>query len=63
MFKSPEIAKSEKSFWFFTTLIAFVTADFFSMMRAVFLMANTCVHKKPVYLKRDQEKYIRAITK
>ena len=42
--KSDEIPKSEKHFWFFTTLIVFVIAYVISMMRTGFLMANTCVH-------------------
>ena len=33
------------------------------MMRTGFLMANTCVHKWPVYLRRDQKNYIRALIK
>ena len=43
--KFDRIAKSEKLFWFFTTLIAFVIAYIISKMRTGFLMANTCVHK------------------
>ena len=42
--KSDQIPKSEKHFWFFTTLIVFVIAYVISMMRTGFLMANTCVH-------------------
>ena len=36
MFKSPYIAKSEKPFWFLTTLTAFVIAYVFSMIRTGF---------------------------
>ena len=43
--KSERIAKSEKLFWFLTILIAFVIAYIFSIMRAGFSMANTCVRK------------------
>ena len=57
------IAKSEKLLWFLTTLIAFVTAYIISMMWTGFLIANTCVHKLCVYLKRDQKNYIRVIIK
>ena len=39
--KSDRIPKSEKRFWFFTTLIAFVIAYVISVMLAGFLRANT----------------------
>ena len=61
--KSDRIAKSEKLFWFHTTLIAFVIVYIISMMNTGFLKANTCVHKKHVYLKREQKNYSRAIVK
>ena len=44
VFKSPSIVKSEKIFWFLTTLVAFVIAHMLSIMQTGFLMANTCVH-------------------
>ena len=43
--KSDRIAKLEKSFWFYTTLIAFVIAYIISMMWTGFLMGNMYVHK------------------
>ena len=57
------MAKSENLCWFLTTLIAYVRAYIISIMRTGFSMANTCVHKQPVYLKRYRKKYIRAIIK
>ena len=43
--KADGIAKSEKHFWFLTTLIAFVIAYIISVMQTGFLMAKTCFHK------------------
>ena len=43
--KSDRIAKLEKLFWFYTTLIAFVIAYIISMMWTGFLMVNMHVHK------------------
>ena len=43
--------------------VFFIIAYIFSMMRTGFLVANTCVYKKPIYLKRDQQNYIRGKTK
>ena len=42
---SDRITKSEKLFWFLTTLIDFVMANIISMMQTGFLMASTYVHK------------------
>ena len=43
--KADGIAKSEKHFWFLTTLIAFVITYIISMMQTGFLMAKTCFRK------------------
>ena len=38
-------SKIRETFWFRTTLIAFILAYIVSIMWTGFLMANTCVHK------------------
>ena len=43
--KSDHLPKSEKRFWFLTTLIAFIIAYVISIMRTDFSMANKCVLK------------------
>ena len=61
--KSDQIAKSEKLFWFLTTLIAFALAYIISIMGTGFLMAKKYFDKQHVYLKRDQKNCIGAIIK
>ena len=55
VFKSPYIAKSEKLFWFLTTLIAFVIAYIFSIIQTGFLWL-TRVFTSNLFIYKDIRK-------